>query len=137
MKSSIPKAFSRPWIIAAKGWLSNLCNSAMTIRWVFLIASGKQGQTTTCVGFKWTRGQNEDVLKSVVEDTGVKKIVLRRRNRIKTYVSEKIAQETQQWEVYSRHELTMPRPRIHVDAEELLQHIAINQHFYAELSADL
>ncbi len=81
----------------------------------FLDRVWQTGQTTTCVGFKWTRGQNQDVLKSVVEDTGVKKIVLRRRNRIKTYVSERIAQETQQWEVYSRQELTMPRPRIQVD----------------------
>jgi len=89
----------------------------------------------TCVGFKWTRGQNEEVLKSVLKDDQVKKIVLRRRNRIKTYVSERIAQETKQWEVYSRDELTMPRPRIHVDAGELLQHIASNQRFYAEVSA--
>ncbi len=97
----------------------------------------KTGTEDSCVGFKWTRGQNRDVLTSVLEDAGIKKVVLRRRNRIKTYVSERIAQETQQWEVYSRHELTMPRPRIHVDAAELLEHIASNQRFYAELSAAL
>jgi hypothetical protein len=101
----------------------------------FLDRVWQTGTDDTCVGFKWTRGQNEDVLKSVLEDTGVKKVVLRRRNRIKTYVSERIAQDTQQWEVYARHELTMPRPRIHVDAVELFEHIASNQHFYAELSA--
>ncbi len=89
------------------------------------------------VGFKWTRGQNEHVLKTVVEDPQIRKVVLRRRNRIKTFVSEKIAHETQQWEVYSRHEITMPRPRVHVDAMELIEHIANNQHFYANLSADL
>jgi LPS sulfotransferase NodH len=87
------------------------------------------------VGFKWTRGQNLKVLNQVVEDAGVKKIVLRRRNRIKTYVSDLIAQETQQWEVYSRQELAMPRPRIHVDAGRLSEHIAVNQQFYADLSA--
>ena len=101
----------------------------------FLDRVWQTGTDDTCVGFKWTRGQNQDVLKSVLEDTGVKKLVLRRRNRIKTYVSERIAQETQQWEVYSREELTMPRPRIHVDAVDLLQHIASNQHFYTEVSA--
>ncbi len=100
----------------------------------FLDRVWKTGTDDMCVGFKWTRGQNEEVLKSVLEDTGVKKIVLRRRNRIKTYVSERIAQETKQWEVYSRRELKMPRPRIHVDAEELLEHIASNQRFYARLS---
>ena len=101
----------------------------------FLDRVWQTGTDNTCVGFKWTRGQNEDVLKSVLKDDQVKKIVLRRRNRIKTYVSERIAQQTQQWEVYSRHELTLPRPRIHVDAVELLEHIASNQRFYAELSA--
>ncbi len=90
-----------------------------------------------CVGFKWTRGQNQDVLKQVLEDSGVKKIVLRRCNRMKTYVSELIAQKTQQWEVYSGHELMMPRPRVHVDVGQLLEHIATNQRFYDELSANL
>jgi LPS sulfotransferase NodH len=95
------------------------------------------GADGSCVGFKWTRGQNVEVLKNVVSDAGVKKIVLRRRNRIKTFVSEKIAQSTDQWEVYSPQELTLPRPRIHVDIQELLQHIEVNQHFYDELLAEL
>jgi hypothetical protein len=90
-----------------------------------------------CVGFKWTRGQNLDVFKHVVEDDGVRKIVLRRRNRIKTYVSEKIAQATDQWEVYSRSELVMPRPRVHVQLVELRHHIEQNEHFYSDLSAAL
>ena len=103
----------------------------------FLDRVWQTGTEGRCVGFKWTRGQNVDVLKSVVGDAHVKKIVLRRRNRIKTFVSEKIAQQTQQWEVYAHHELTLPRPSIHVDAQELIQHIASNQHFYADLLADL
>jgi LPS sulfotransferase NodH len=103
----------------------------------FLDHVWQTGTANTCVGFKWTRGQTVDVLKSVVGDSRVKKIVLRRRNRIKTFVSDKIAQQTLQWEVYSQDELIMPRPRIHVDAAELLQHIASNQLFYADLSADL
>lgn len=103
----------------------------------FLQRVWQTGLEDGCVGFKWTRGQNQDVLNNVVEDGSIKKIVLRRRNRIKTYVSELIAQETQQWEVYSQHELALPRPRIHVDASQLNDHIAINQHFYADLSTRL
>ena len=103
----------------------------------FLDRVWQTGTADTCVGFKWTRGQNETVLKSVVGDAGVRKIVLRRRNRIKTYVSDKIARQTQQWEVYSHHELALPRPRIHVDAGEMLEHIENNHCFYAELLAEL
>jgi LPS sulfotransferase NodH len=103
----------------------------------FLDRVWQTGTDCNCVGFKWTRGQNVEVLKSVVGDARIKKIVLRRRNRIKTFVSEKIAQQTQQWEVYSPHELALPRPSIHVDAKELLLHIESNQHFYVELLAEL
>ncbi len=91
------------------------------------------GQGYGCVGFKWTRRQNENVLAAVVQDAGIRKIVLRRRNRIKTYVSDKIAQQTQQWEVYSRDELQWPRPRIVADKEELLEHMAVNERFYRRL----
>ncbi len=103
----------------------------------FLDRVWQSGTDSMCVGFKWTRGQNQDVLKSVLEDCGVKKIVLHRRNRIKTFVSEKIAQQTQQWEVYSPQELMLPRPQIQVELAELLQHMESNQRFYAELSAAL
>ncbi len=103
----------------------------------FLDRVWQTGDNDMRVGFKSTRGQDQQVLKRVLEDAGVKKIVLRRRNRIKTYVSERIAQETHQWEVYSRKELMLPRPRIQVDAEELHQHIASNERFYGEIMAAL
>ena len=90
-------------------------------------------QGHACIGFKWTRGQNEVLLSQVLEDANVKKIVLRRRNRIKTYVSERIAQATQQWEVYREQELIMPRPRITVDRMDLLNHIEENSQFYQRL----
>ena len=81
-----------------------------------------------CVGFKWTRGQNEQVLAHVLGDASIKKIVLRRRNRVKTYVSEMIAKQTEQWEVYRQHELVLPRPRVTIDHHALLQHIDHNNH---------
>jgi LPS sulfotransferase NodH len=90
-----------------------------------------------CVGFKWTLGQSEEVLESVVHDRAVRKLVLRRGNRIKTFVSQKIAETTCQWEVYEAQELAMPRPRVHVDPDQLLEHIATNQKFYGDLSDDL
>ena len=89
------------------------------------------------VGFKWTRGQNEQVLTTVLNDTAVSKIILRRRNRVKTFVSERIAQLTNQWEVYSKDDLIMPRPQITVDPQDLLQHIALNEQFYEELMEPL
>jgi len=89
-----------------------------------------------CVGFKWTRGQNEVVMRRVLADANVKKLVLHRRNRVKTYVSERIAQHTQQWEVYDAKQL-VSAPRINVDEADLRQHIQNNGAFYADLERSL
>ncbi len=95
------------------------------------------GRSYGCVGFKWTRRQNEDVLGALSGDPTVKKIVLYRRNRVKTYVSDKIAQQTQQWEVYRRRDLQWPRPTIEADRDELEAHAELNTRFYSRLTADL
>lgn len=84
-----------------------------------------------------TRGQNELVLDEVLHDRCVHKIVLRRRNRIKTYVSNLIAERSGQWEVYSRAELIEPRPTVELNVFELHQHIAANEAFFARIDAVL
>ncbi len=104
---------------------------------VFLDRIWQTGQGFRCVGFKWTRGQNETAIRRILEDPDIKKIVLRRRNRIKTYISERIAQETRQWEVYSEGELVCPRPRVTVDRADLLNHISQNNQFYDIIHSSL
>jgi LPS sulfotransferase NodH len=86
-----------------------------------------------CVGFKMTRGQHEDVLGMVLHDPGVRKIILRRSNRLKTYVSAKIAEQTGQWEVYCDADLVADKPRIAVDFDEFRRHAADNDRFHAEI----
>lgn len=103
----------------------------------FLHRVWRSGSQVASVGFKWTRGQNELVLQHVLEDAGIKKIVLRRNNRIKTFVSEKIAQQTGQWEVYRGDRLKTPRPQIRIDTPDLLRHITLNEDFYEELDTTL
>ena len=103
----------------------------------FLDLVWETGPNYRCVGFKWTRGQHKSVFKHVIEDSGVKKIVLRRHNRIKTYISERIAKQTQQWEAYSEQELLLPRPCVTVDSVKLLEHVSVNDQFYADVDASL
>lgn len=103
----------------------------------FLERVWASGNHSRGVGFKWTRGQNQTVLQHVVGEAEVKKIVLRRKNRVKTFVSERIAQQTQQWEVYRQDELVLPRPQIVIDPEDLLHHVDLNQRFYSELMVQL
>jgi LPS sulfotransferase NodH len=87
-----------------------------------------------CVGFKMTRGQNKQALEKVLRDPEVRKIVLERRNRIKTYVSTLVAERTGQWEVYSAADLVAPGPRIHLDLDQLRQHIHLNESYYIEIN---
>jgi hypothetical protein len=90
-----------------------------------------------CVGFKMTRGQDERVLQTVLEDCGIRKIVLRRLDVVRTYVSELIARETGRWEVYDHRDLPSEAPKVHVDAEALQAHLELNYAFYAGLESSL
>lgn len=87
----------------------------------------------SCVGFKMTRGQNEAVMRHLTGDRGILKIVLYRRNRLKTYVSELIARQTDQWEVYSRDDLMAGTPRLRVDVGSLEAHSDLNRRFYQDI----
>ena len=90
-------------------------------------------QGASCVGFKMTRGQNDAVMRGLIEDSGVLKIVLYRKNRIKTFVSEQVARQTDQWEAYAGDELVTDVPKLRVDVESLKAHADLNGRFYDEI----
>jgi LPS sulfotransferase NodH len=90
-----------------------------------------------CVGFKMTHGQAEATLQHVLADRGVRKIVLHRRNRVKTWVSERVAEHLDQWEVYDQGELAPARPRLEIDVRDLREHVARNEAFYERVEDSL
>ncbi len=85
------------------------------------------------VGFKLNRGQNEAVFRAVLADPDVRKIVIRRRNRIKTYVSEVIAERTGEWESYPGIPLSEEKPSVDVDLAALRRHIELNETYYSRI----
>jgi hypothetical protein len=89
------------------------------------------------VGFKMTRGQDETVLQAVLDDPGIRKVILKRRSRLKTYVSEMISIQTGQWEVYRAGDLIANRPKVRVDVSALRAHIALNDAFYTRIEKKL
>ena len=91
----------------------------------------------SCIGFKMTRGQNEYIMRSLIEDSGVLKILLRRRNRLKTYVSEQLAMRTDRWEVYSKEELASDSPRLHIDVDAFMAHCDLNERYYQAIESAL
>ena len=88
------------------------------------------------VGFKTGLGQEGTAMDAVIEDPAVTKIVLRRRNRVKTFVSELVSLELDQWEVYDVSDL-LARPHVTVDPRRLHENIARNEKFYSDLAARL
>jgi hypothetical protein len=67
----------------------------------------------------------------------VLKILLYRRNRLKTFISEQLALQTDRWEVYARDELATETPRLHVDVEAFRAHCDLNDGFYQDIEQSL
>jgi LPS sulfotransferase NodH len=88
------------------------------------------GAGSTCTGFKMTRDQHDIVIRHLLEDAAVLKIVLRRSNRLKTFVSQLIAEQTDRWEAYDRADLPRDVAKVRVDVASLKANVARNQRFY-------
>jgi LPS sulfotransferase NodH len=89
----------------------------------------------SCVGFKLCWKQNEAIFHAVLADTGIRKIVLKRKNRIKSFVSLLLARQTGEWVIYEDAAAPGIRPNVPVDEAELLSHIAFNDAYYGEIEA--
>jgi LPS sulfotransferase NodH len=85
------------------------------------------------VGFKINWSQDARVFDAVLRDVEVKKILTVRRNRIKTFVSELIAEQTGQWESYIHRSPRGDVKSLRVDREALAEHIGRNERYYADL----
>jgi len=89
------------------------------------------------VGFKMCLWQHEPAYRAVLPDLSVRKIILKRHNRVKSFVSLLLARQTGEWVVYDDRGAPAPRPKVHVDRSALLENIALHDRFYAETEAAL
>ncbi len=87
-----------------------------------------------CVGFKMTPEQHPEILQTVLDDTGIAKIVLRRNNPLRALVSERIAEITGRWEAYAGETKPATHPRIHIERDELDRHVQQVEAFYDSLT---
>lgn len=85
------------------------------------------------IGLKSTLYQNRRALDVLIADPTVQKIVLRRRNRVRTFISTRIAEKLDQWEVYDRSTLVKERPRVHVAVDDLLRHVDEMEAYYVDI----
>lgn len=98
---------------------------------IWTAAAGQQA-----VGFKMNRGENGVAVDALLRDLDVRKVLLKRRNRVRAYVSETIAKITGLWESYGDPD-GASIPAIRLDPVELRRHVAVNAHFYAALESVL
>lgn len=89
------------------------------------------------VGFKLARRHPEFVFRDVLADPGVRKIVLRRRNRLKTFVSELIARKEQRWTHYGARPSELPSLAVEVDVEDLRAFADQQDAFYRRITQTL
>jgi LPS sulfotransferase NodH len=99
----------------------------------FLARLWQQPGGASALGFKLNRDQNDTAFNAVLADPDIRKVVLIRRNRIQTFVSEAIAQETGRWESYAFSDLRPYPGKIYVDVRQLREHAARNQAYHAAL----
>ena len=82
------------------------------------------------VGFKFNRDQAPQVLRHVLEDRAIRKVIVHRMNRVRTYVSERIAEITGEWESYPWLELRGTPVTVRIDPCAALRHSHVNQRYY-------
>jgi hypothetical protein len=85
------------------------------------------------IGFKMTRGQADPVIHHVLRDSSVSKIILRRGNRLKTFVSQLVAEHTDQWEAYQDGPQMSPSAMVRIEVPALQAHAELNDAFYGDL----
>lgn len=91
------------------------------------------------LGFKMTGRQQPEALEAICSDPGIHKIVLKRKARLKAYVSKLIAERSGVWEAYLTEvgdAVNKPNQAIspvEVDYQKLKAEIEYNEAFFKEL----
>lgn len=96
----------------------------------FLQLAWREATDCKATGFKINIDQPETVFDEVLGNPDIRKIVIRRRNRIRTFVSERVAEITGGWESYEYSKRVKSPLPIAVSPEELKEQVARNQAFY-------
>lgn len=98
-----------------------------------LTQAWNQAKSFKAVGFKLNLGQSALIFDQVLNDKHVRKIIISRRNRIRSYVSEMNAEKTGVWESFPES-APMPDPGpLRVNVHDLLRVTQRNQDYYRKL----
>ncbi|HKJ16028.1 MAG TPA: hypothetical protein VJ984_01600 [Xanthomonadales bacterium] len=86
-----------------------------------------------CVGFKINRGQSEAAFSAVLQDPAIRKILVSRKNRVRAFVSETIAEINGQWESFPDSPPPTSVQPVTIDPQALKSHAQANQAYLEEI----
>ncbi|MBT5149504.1 MAG: glycosyltransferase [Candidatus Peribacter sp.] len=97
----------------------------------FLNGIWKSTHTRSIIGFKLIFDQSPEALEAVVNDTDVQKIIIRRKNRVRQYVSFQIALQSKVWGV--RNGEQTQSANITIDPELFKEYASHVEYHYSQL----
>ncbi|PRP91171.1 Riboflavin biosynthesis protein RibD [Enhygromyxa salina] len=105
----------------------------------FVHRAWREHQGARAVGFALARRHPEFVFRDVIADPGVRKIVLRRRNRLETFVSELLARKERRWthDGASPCELTKIKIEVELELDDLRAYAEQQDAFYDRVTRAL
>jgi hypothetical protein len=92
---------------------------------------------TKATGFKMFPGQNDELMNLLMEEPGVKKIILERENLLRCYLSQKTAEESNVYFVREKDGITPEEKPMQVDVEDFLAYEEKTSSFFNTLKRKL
>ena len=92
----------------------------------------QQNLGNAIVGLKLCWRQHS-IYRQILEDKDIRKIILKRKNRIRSYVSLLLARKTKEWVIYEGDSIANAKPKVHIDINDLWSVIKFNKDYYYEL----
>lgn len=86
-----------------------------------------------CVGFKLCWRQHEEIFYHVLKDKTVKKVILKRQDQFRSFVSLLMARKTGEWVVYNDETINHQPTKVFVNPAEFQEFIAFNQAYHSEM----
>ena len=88
---------------------------------------------SSAIGFKLLSGQNPQAFDLVLKDKSIKKILLLRRNQLRTYVSLLIAKKTNIWSVEKSKPKNDSQVSVEINLDSFYEYINNSQTYYQRL----
>lgn len=92
-----------------------------------------KGEQYKVFGYNIFNDQNDTIIDYSLKDTNQKKIIIKRKNVLRQYMSLKIAQKTDIWIYIKRKAIPVEEKKVYFDSQEFLSYLKMINGFYNKL----